>query len=342
MCMGIKMKVSVAMTTYNGEKYVEEQLMSLLKQTYKIDEVIILDDQSKDATKEIVENFIKKNQLDNWKFMVNKINVGFIKNFLECIKMTSGDIIFLCDQDDIWEADKIEVMSSLMNEKEEILALNSSVTPVNSDGKKIDFIEKKGYTNGNIIKKWIKPGDLVSFDFAYLAADNISPGCTMCFMKEIKERLIECEEMCLEHNFPHDWAINLIASLEGGTFYLNKPTINYRLHENNTLGLKLEAQKGEIRVTDEMMWKREKIAKQIFHLRKFSYDLMKKYGNMKNSNVERNFKCASDRLVFLEDLKFKNYVKILKYGMLYKKMVGKKGMLIDLCCAFKLEKILHQ
>ena len=75
------MKISLIMAVYNGEKYLIKQLQSINNQTNKIDEVILIDDCSKDRSVEIVEEFIKENQLDNWKLIINNENLGYKNNF---------------------------------------------------------------------------------------------------------------------------------------------------------------------------------------------------------------------------------------------------------------------
>lgn len=93
-------KISVAMTTYNGSKYIIKQLDSLKNQSRKIDELVICDDCSTDNTVELVNDYIKSNNLEGWNMYSNENNLGFINNFKQAIKKTTGDIIFLCDQDD--------------------------------------------------------------------------------------------------------------------------------------------------------------------------------------------------------------------------------------------------
>ena len=90
------MKISVAMCTYNGDKYIEEQLNSIQKQTKKIDEIIICDDGSKDNTVEICERLLSKSNIE-YKININKENLGFARNFYQAIRLCSGDIIFFCD-----------------------------------------------------------------------------------------------------------------------------------------------------------------------------------------------------------------------------------------------------
>ena len=95
------MRLSVAMCTYNGEKYIREQLMSIRNQTLRIDEIVICDDCSEDDTVEIIENLIRQYDLPV-RLHVNTWNHGYRKNFEQAICRCSGDIIFLSDQDDIW------------------------------------------------------------------------------------------------------------------------------------------------------------------------------------------------------------------------------------------------
>ena len=117
------MKTSVVMSTYNGEEYIIEQLDSLRNQSRPADEVLIADDCSTDNTVDIVRNYIKKNNLTTWKLVVNKQNKGWRRNFMEAMWSTSGDLVFPCDQDDIWRLDKIEIMTKLMGDNSQIQLL---------------------------------------------------------------------------------------------------------------------------------------------------------------------------------------------------------------------------
>lgn len=104
------MKVSVVLSSYNGEQDIIEQLRSIDGQTRQPDEVLICDDCSTDGTADLVQNYIEKKRLKNWKLIVNKKNKGWRKNFIDGILASTGDLIFTSDQDDIWREDKIEIM----------------------------------------------------------------------------------------------------------------------------------------------------------------------------------------------------------------------------------------
>jgi glycosyltransferase involved in cell wall biosynthesis len=111
------------MATYNGAEFISEQLESIRIQTMPVDEVLIRDDGSSDETESIVKEFINKYNLSNWKITKNKINLGWRENFSQLLNEAKGEIIFLSDQDDIWEKTKIEKMTRLMllNEKIDVL-----------------------------------------------------------------------------------------------------------------------------------------------------------------------------------------------------------------------------
>lgn len=120
------MKLSVALAAYNGEKYIEEQLRSILQQTREVDEMIITDDGSTDRTLEIVLSFIEANHLQNrWKVMVNPTNLGYAENYRHAMDLCTGELIFLSDQDDIWVKDRVERMTEIMERQPEIGLLTS-------------------------------------------------------------------------------------------------------------------------------------------------------------------------------------------------------------------------
>ena len=118
--------VSVAMATYNGIKYIAEQLDSLRTQTLPPDEVIIADDRSTDGTYEFCRDYIARYGLTGWKVYQNERNLGLLKNFREVMAKCTGEYIFTCDQDDIWMPDKISVMLSVISERPEIRLLVSN------------------------------------------------------------------------------------------------------------------------------------------------------------------------------------------------------------------------
>ena len=214
------MKTSVVMTVYNGSKYIIEMLESLRKQTRKIDEVLIFDDRSTDNSQEIVENYISQFYLDNWKFVINEKNLGWEKNFTKGITLASGDIIFPCDQDDIWHLDKIEKMASAFENNDDILLLVSGYHAFGENGGKIIAQQQVRTETKNKVSK-------VIFDEKYYQICR--PGCTMAFHKEI----MPIFEALWKEGTPHDALLWCIAAIQQRLYLLNDTFIEYRRHDLN-------------------------------------------------------------------------------------------------------------
>jgi rRNA maturation RNase YbeY len=102
------MVISICLASYNGEKYIKEQIDSILEQSFEDFELIIQDDCSNDKTVEIVREYLKKD--DRILLYENQKNLGYVKNFETLIKKANGDFIALCDQDDIWHRDKLKIL----------------------------------------------------------------------------------------------------------------------------------------------------------------------------------------------------------------------------------------
>ncbi len=232
------MTVSVVMATFNGEKFVAEQLDSLRSQTYPVDEVVIIDDCSTDSTAEIVRNYIKEHDL-SWQFSVAEKNSGYKRNFYNCLAKASGDIVFLCDQDDIWYENKIEKMLSVFKNHPECLAVNSSFDIVGKQGEMLQRFEADNgkASNHGLIGVPIAENGVYNVDVITVAMSNVSPGCTAAFKKDIVSEYLKASEC----KIPHDWELNLIAANRNGLAFYNQPLIGYRIHGNNTIGLDLQS-----------------------------------------------------------------------------------------------------
>ncbi len=221
------MKISVALCTYNGSQFIEQQICSILNQTVKIDEIIICDDQSTDTTILI----LKKLQKDNPEITIieNKINVKSTKNFEKAIALTTGDYIFLSDQDDLWKKNKVE---KILN----VFKLNPTAEGVFSNG---DLIDENNtiFTNKTIWdsvffyeKEFKKPIDF----FDIIAKNgNVVTGATLCIKKEIKSFIIPISE----ENLHDEWIASLLA-LRKTLFYSTENLISYRIHGNQQVGMK--------------------------------------------------------------------------------------------------------
>ena len=229
------LKISVAMATYNGESYIKEQLVSLAEQIRRPDEVIIADDCSQDSTVDIIKEFIAERELP-WKLVEGKTNLGFKKNFRKALSLTTGDVVFLCDQDDVWCEDKIECISGVFADNPQALAVNSSFTVIDGEGFAHPLDKSRGKNNYGMLPKI--SGTVTRVRFKDVFHRNISPGCTMAARGELVREYVRLTECAL----PHDWELNLMAASRQGLFFCNAPLIKYRIHDSNAIGLAVKPQ----------------------------------------------------------------------------------------------------
>ncbi len=240
-------KISIALAAYNGEKYIITQLESILNQTLKPNEVIIVDDCSTDHTVDLVNDFITQNNLSNWKLYRNEINSGYKKNFYNAISKTTGDYIFLSDQDDEWHSNKIERMINVIKNNANIEALNSGTKLIDGNSNTIEYKCQKNYYNNDFLYFKNSLKDLQSFDDAYILLHNISPGCTMAITRNLANDFLKTYSFEL----PHDWYLNLLASQKNKCYFLNEVLIDYRRHENNAIGANTGMVKGITKKTSD-------------------------------------------------------------------------------------------
>jgi glycosyltransferase involved in cell wall biosynthesis len=219
----IKNKVSVIISTYNGEKYIKQQLDSIYSQSYKPDEVLIFDDKSSDETATIVQNYINVHACqDFWTLIVNESNKGCTRNFLEGALSAKGDIIFYSDQDDIWDKQKIEIMLEPFEDKA-ALAVCCFLDCIDENGDKLAN-QLFALSRPHKIKKIYRLGLYEKMRCAY------SPGLCIAFKREL---LPEVKEMIEKYDLPHDIPIGTVASLHNGYYCVNKKLVHYRIHGNN-------------------------------------------------------------------------------------------------------------
>ncbi|NTW98360.1 MAG: glycosyltransferase [Geobacteraceae bacterium] len=217
--------VSVAIATYNGERYIYQQMMSIYNQSLPVDEVVISDDGSTDQTVTIVTSFIEKYSLSNWHIVVNKRNLGFSSNFLSAVRKTTGDIIFLSDQDDVWEINKVEVMSSIMRSDRTLCALSSQYSTIDNEGRIID--------NEVLQFKFNKNAIMAEISVEYMIGSSAVRGCTMCIRKDVRDAIKHLDDLELNYSLGHDWYLSMIASILGKNYFLNRCLMRYRIHDSN-------------------------------------------------------------------------------------------------------------
>jgi len=219
------MKISIVMATYNGEKYLIEQLDSLRDQTRSADEVIIRDDGSTDSTPVLIREYIQNNNLsDKWNFEVNKSNKGVILNFLDGARDATGEIIFYSDQDDRWDIHKLELMEDGFKQHPDMVACYCLRHFMDENGKeipqKLDFM-----TNVKV-----RTDSFQKVSLTEAVRYNKSPGLCLAIKKNLIE---ETRDTILKNGLTHDLPIGTIAAIHDGYYVLNQKLVYYRQHSKN-------------------------------------------------------------------------------------------------------------
>ena len=223
-------KISIALCTYNGANYIGEMLDSILSQTLLPDELIIIDDNSYDSTLDIIKSFSKKASFPVF-YQQNKTNIGSTKNFEKAIQRTSGDIIFLADQDDIWENNKIKSMVSHMQEYSLILSFSDGniITDRKDNSTEtlwgnLKFTKRKQKSLKSCIK-------ITKF---FLKQDIVTGAC-LAFSNTLKEHVLP-----IDNKWIHDaWIAHVAMSLNkiSAKSALPLKLIKYRVHPNQQTGI---------------------------------------------------------------------------------------------------------
>lgn len=205
--------ISVVIAAYNGEEYIGEQLNSILPQLGETDEVIISDDNPSGKTKNVVDTFIKKDSRIKY---INGPGKGVIKNFENAIKHASGDIIFLCDQDDVWKQTKVQTVLNSFDKDTVLVMHDAAVTDSNLNVTAPSFFAVHG-TNKGFIRNFIR---------------NSYMGCCMAFSSSLKEHILPFPE-----KIPmHDQWIGLIAQKKGKIKFIDEQLIFYRRSSSSLTG----------------------------------------------------------------------------------------------------------
>ena len=220
-----RVRVSIAMTTYNGARFLREQIATLEAQTLRPYEVVISDDGSTDETLAILEeaasgplNIIVRR---------NEKNIGWRKNFIEAMSYCTGDLIQFCDQDDIWNNNKIEEMSAAFSDPDVMMAFHDAIL-IDFDGNQIGTLGDGG------------PRGIVVYE--PLSLDIWKPilGFSIMFRREILNysqfwgRSID--KLKPNEKAPHDEWVFFLSQVLGRIVHVKRELVYYRIHENNTMG----------------------------------------------------------------------------------------------------------
>ena len=214
--------ISILLSTYNGEKYLEQQIESIIKQSYKNWKLVVRDDGSTDQTVKIIEKYVKIDKRISFN-NINYDNMGVVKSFLFLLNHVKSDYYMFCDQDDIWLKDKVKLTLSCIKEKE-----LKEMKPylIHTDLKVVD-------QNLNNISNSIYDYQKLPKESNYISSfiQNNVVGCTVLFNNHLKE-LVKYQDGIVMH----DWWLALVARTFGEVVFLPTATILYRQHGKNAVG----------------------------------------------------------------------------------------------------------
>jgi len=225
--------VSIALCTHNGEKYIIQQLDSILAQTYKNLEIIIADDCSTDSTIEILSLYAQKDS--RIKYFVNEVNLGFNKNFQKVIGLTTGAYIAISDQDDIWLPQKIEVL--LANIADKWLVFSNS-----------DFIDENNNALNEKIVKAFKPA---GYNYKAILLGNFVTGHTTLFKREFIHYFLPFPE-----NGFYDWWIGFVALYHHQVVFIDEALTQYRIHGGSVMQARIlsgQEKQAEVKAIASML-----------------------------------------------------------------------------------------
>jgi glycosyltransferase involved in cell wall biosynthesis len=223
------------MTAYNGANYIREQLDSIAAQSRLPDELIVCDDHSVDCTPEIVEDFASKARFPV-RLIVNDENLGYVKNTEKAISLSTGSIIFLSDQDDIWHPEKLRRAEAIFSNSPRVGAVFSNAEIVD------EHLNPLGYSlwhSANFTKsrqKRFARGKT----FKVLCEGNVVYGCTMSFRATFKDLVLPISRI-----WDDDEWIALLVSTAAELAVVHEPLVKYRQHSNNAFGAQKKASLSE-------------------------------------------------------------------------------------------------
>jgi glycosyltransferase involved in cell wall biosynthesis len=223
-------RISIAMCTFNGEAFLAEQLESIRAQSRPPNELVICDDGSTDNSAALVRNFASTVSFPvHW--VVNAHRLGPTKNFERAISLTIGDVIVLCDQDDVWRADKLARIATVFEESDiRTAGVFSDAELIDADGAQIGSRLWQYFGFGNGSQKRVLEGNA----FEVLLRKHVVPGCSMAFRASYKALLLPFPEVGI-----HDRWIAILLAAVAEFALIPEPLIRYRRHGGQHSGAAL-------------------------------------------------------------------------------------------------------
>lgn len=217
--------ISVALCTYNGARYLEEQLASLQGQDRRPDELVVCDDGSRDKTVQLVESFARIAPFPV-RLHINAVNLGSTRNFEHAMRLCAGSLIAFCDQDDVWHATRLLEGARVLAEKPHVELVFSNGQLIDEMGMRLPGKLWDQFTFDTAIRERIRSGDMLP-----LVRYRFVTGATVMFRTRLREYLCPAAGEWL-----HDGWIAAMAACMGGIAFVDEPLIQYRVHAEQQVG----------------------------------------------------------------------------------------------------------
>jgi len=308
------MKIDILLSTYNGEKFIKEQLDSLLGQTFQGWRLLVRDDGSSDCTVKIVEEYMSRYPAKIIFVEDKRKHLGAGQSFAKLMEYSYADYIMFCDQDDVWLEGKIEATLAKMKEIE----ITAPVKPilVHTDLKIADE-NLKVISNSMWKYQKLEPKRK---SINYLLVQNNVTGCTVMINKRLKEITLPFPEEAIIH----DWWLALVSSAFGKIGYVNIPTILYRQHGKNDIG----AKKYSLEYLFSKVKNKEDAKKVFYKTTEQAGAFLKKFEGILDKEKKDMLKCFSSITVKGKMERFNSIIKykFMKSGFL--RNIGYIGFLL--------------
>lgn len=250
-------RVSVVMCTYNGARYVEDQLRSILGQTVPPDELIVCDDRSTDDTVAVVRSTLARAPF-GWQLHLNEHNLGAAQNFGNAVQRAVHEIVVLADQDDIWRPDKIREISATFDGMPELLMAFSNGRVVDEAGDDLGYDLWSSCLFDRPRQRLARDGKLLDV----LLRNNVVTGASMAFSRTLVPLVCPIPEEWL-----HDEWIALVAASLGRTSCIATPLIEYRAHTAQQVGAERFSIARQIRTAKKLSSRYDREYRRFLRLR---------------------------------------------------------------------------
>lgn len=205
----------VCIATYNGMPFVREQIKSILAQTFVVNKIVIADDASSDGTQSAILDFecssIQLHQFSS--------NIGHVRNFERALSYCSSDVIFLCDQDDVWAPEKVELVLNVFRDNPDVSLVCHGSSII---GRECDLMSEK----------YIQLIHGKQPTFLFMIYELFQPriyGCTMAFRRSVLNIALPFPSSV----YAHDHWVAFAASVIGNIYYIDKKLVSHRWHDSN-------------------------------------------------------------------------------------------------------------